>query len=113
MRKARVRRPQYSRFFTSPPRSAMMAVRASARASTCVVEISWRVMTVVSYNDIDLRLLMAVNDPTLVEQFDGSRSDQAGMCPARSKGAHYTESRLRRKRWTQSELRRKHDAGPI
>jgi hypothetical protein len=41
---------------------------------------------------------MAVNDPTLVDQLDGSRSDQAGMCPARSKGAHYTQSESRRKR---------------
>jgi hypothetical protein len=44
-----------------------------------------------------LHLLMAVRDPTLVEQFDISRSDQAGSCPARSKGAQYTENQFGRK----------------
>jgi hypothetical protein len=41
---------------------------------------------------------MAVHDPTLVDRLDGSRSGQAGYCPARSKGAEYTQSDSQRKR---------------
>src|SRR5882724_335698 len=67
MRKARVRSPQYSRFLIAPPCSAMSAVSVSASVSTWVDEMSWRAMTVVSYNGMGLRLLLAIHDPTLVD----------------------------------------------
>src|SRR4051812_31126378 len=96
MRKARVRSPQYSRFLTSPLPSAISAAKVSVRASTCDAEMSWRAMKTVSYNDIPY-------DPLWIfatrrwSTFDGSRSGLAGTSPARSEGAHYTQSRLRRK----------------
>src|SRR5216684_2452387 len=96
MRKARVRSPQYSRFLTSPWPSAINAAKVSMSASTCDAEISWRAIKTVSYNDIPC-------DPLWIfatrrwSTFDGSRSGLAGTSPARSEGAHYTQSEVRRK----------------
>src|SRR6266568_9103988 len=110
MRKARVRSPQYSRFLTSPLPSAMKFAKVSVRASTCDAEISWRAMKTVSYNAMPC-------DPLWIfatrrwSTFDGSRSSLAELRSARSEGAHYTQSDLRRKRATDSDNKARRRAG--
>src|SRR5262245_1977944 len=49
MRYERLRNPQYSRFLTSPPFSAISWVKPSARPSTCAPEMSWRAIKTFSY----------------------------------------------------------------